>query len=156
MTKKKKKTPAKKPVKKKLKSSTKKPVATKKKLKKQTVKKQADQKLKSQKPATKKAPPKKTVDKQTKTSSTKKKRKTLSLAEQPGLSTEESKQWEKLTAKYKDEKATAYDMTKTFKSVSVIKHKEFGLGFVVSQYNHRLKVLFKEGMKILISNYKNK
>ena len=86
----------------------------------------------------------------------KKTRKKKSSAEPIGPSAEESKQWEKLLEQNKEEKAIPYNMKKTFESVSSIEHKSFGRGFIISQYNNRLKVLFKDGTKTLISNYQNK
>lgn len=148
MKKTKKKAGVKKAVKKKSQSSVKKSSSVKKK-----AKKSAGQKSKVQKPEAKKAPGKKAKPA---LKTKKRKRGGLSSSGVPGSSTEESKQWEKQMAKHKDILPKTYDMAKNFKSVSVIKHKEFGLGFIESQYNNRLKVLFKEGMKILVSNYKNK
>ena len=46
-------------------------------------------------------------------------------------------------------------MKKTYNDTSVIKHNSFGLGFILATYNNRLKVLFKEGTKTLISNYQD-
>jgi hypothetical protein len=34
-------------------------------------------------------------------------------------------------------------------------HKVLGWGFVLSNLNDRLEVLFKDGIKVLISNYKS-
>ena len=73
-----------------------------------------------------------------------------------GLSPEEKKQWQSFSEQSKGKKATPYDMKKSFDSVSYIDHKVFGTGFIVYQYNNRLKVLFKDGAKILISNYQGK
>ena len=66
---------------------------------------------------------------------------------------EDKKRWLELNDKHKGQKSLPYDMKKSFPAHSIIQHKVFGRGFIVSVYNNRLKVFFKGGSKVLISNY---
>ncbi|MDE0092694.1 MAG: hypothetical protein OXN83_05375, partial [Oligoflexia bacterium] len=118
--------------------------------KKATAKKSTSKKSAEKTPTTKKT----TQPSQTTTKiKTKRKRKTSS--EIAGPSAEESKQWQKLAKQYEGKKIPSYDMKKTYNDTPVIKHNNFGLGFILATYNNRLKVLFKEGTKTLISNYQD-
>ena len=116
-------------------------------------KKQSVQKTTAKKTATRKSKPASSLSPSKKSAPAKRKRKTATKV--AGPSTEESKQWEKLAKKYERKRVPSYDMKKTYNDISVIKHKSFGLGFIVTKYNNRLKVLFKDGTKTLISNYQN-
>ena len=98
------------------------------------------------KPAIKKAENKKLTKRQSK-------KKTAGKGLDSSL--EDSKAWQNLKEKYEGGKIVSYNMKKSFESEIAIKHKEFGLGFIISQYNNRLEVLFKDGRKKLISNYQN-
>jgi hypothetical protein len=62
--------------------------------------------------------------------------------------------WMSLQNKNKNIKAPAYNMQKTFAARSPISHKVLGWGYILSNNNDRLEVLFKDGIKNLISNYK--
>lgn len=69
---------------------------------------------------------------------------------------EDSKKWIDLKAKYGQEKAPAYSMSAAFEANQPIQHKVLGWGYILSVQNDRLEVLFEQGPKILISNYKSK
>ena len=62
--------------------------------------------------------------------------------------------WQTIHEKYKSEKALTYNMAKSFPPHKAIKHPAFGWGFVLSNQNDRLSVIFESGIKKLISNYK--
>ncbi len=68
--------------------------------------------------------------------------------------TEEQAKWVEMYNKYKDAQASNYDMKATFKAAAPIQHKVLGWGWVVSNENDRLEVLFKDGKRMLISNYR--
>ncbi len=63
--------------------------------------------------------------------------------------------WQKFFDTHKNEKAKQYNMRETFEAKSSLQHVKLGWGFILSNINDRLEVLFKEGIKILISNYKS-
>lgn len=62
--------------------------------------------------------------------------------------------WQKFYDAHKSEKAQNYNMREVFEARKPIQHVKLGWGFVLSNINDRLEVLFKEGIKVLISNYK--
>lgn len=66
---------------------------------------------------------------------------------------EEQARWIELHEKYKAEKAQAYDMKGTFETGKPLQHKLLGWGWILSNENDRLEVLFRDGKKMLISNY---
>lgn len=61
--------------------------------------------------------------------------------------------WQDLYEKYKSEKAQAYDMKGAFEAGKPLQHKILGWGWILSNENDRLEVLFKDGRRMLISNY---
>lgn len=63
-------------------------------------------------------------------------------------------QWAQLKEKYKALKPTAYKMSESFEARTPILHKVLGWGFIITNQNDRLEVLFQQGIKFLISNYK--
>lgn len=63
-------------------------------------------------------------------------------------------QWRALFEKSKSLKAPAYKMSDSFEARTPIVHKVLGWGFILTSQNNRLEVLFEEGLKVLISNYK--
>lgn len=63
-------------------------------------------------------------------------------------------QWEALREKTKLIKPLNYKMSESFEARIPIMHKVLGWGFVISNQNDRLEVLFKDGIRNLISNYK--
>lgn len=73
--------------------------------------------------------------------------------ERGNLSDEKAK-WQELNKRYGKEKAVAYKMSESFESLKPIQHKVLGWGFILTNDNNRLEVLFENGIKMLISNYK--
>lgn len=67
---------------------------------------------------------------------------------------EESKKWSDMRDKYGADKAVNYSMSGVFEANTSIQHKVLGWGWIVSVQNDRLEVLFEDGAKTLISNYK--
>ncbi len=63
-------------------------------------------------------------------------------------------QWMSLYERSKELEALPYKMSGTYEAKTAIMHKVLGWGFVLSSQNDRLEVLFKDGIKILIANYK--
>lgn len=82
----------------------------------------------------------------------KKSEETKARAEKLALS-EEEKKWSELYEKHKTEKTQSYDMKATFEAGKPLQHKILGWGWIISNDNDRLEVLFKDGKRILISNY---
>jgi len=67
---------------------------------------------------------------------------------------DEQVKWAEMYNKHKETQATSYDMKATFQAGVPIQHKVLGWGWVVSNENDRLEVLFKDGKRMLISNYR--
>lgn len=67
---------------------------------------------------------------------------------------DEKAKWQELNKRHGKDKAEAYKMTATFEALKPIQHKVLGWGFVLTNENDRLEVLFENGIKMLISNYK--
>lgn len=67
---------------------------------------------------------------------------------------DENKKWADYKEKYGSEKATNYSMSGVFEPHQPLQHKVLGWGYIVSIQNDRLEVLFEQGTKMLISNYK--
>ena len=63
-------------------------------------------------------------------------------------------QWKVLFDKAKGVKAVPYKMSDNYEAKTALLHKVLGWGFVLTSQNNRLEVLFKDGIKILIANYK--
>lgn len=70
-----------------------------------------------------------------------------------GTGSDDEKRWQDLHEKYSSDKAATYDMKATFEPGKPIQHKILGWGWILSNENDRLEVLFKDGKRILISNY---
>jgi hypothetical protein len=68
---------------------------------------------------------------------------------------DEKAKWAELFKKYGKEKAFNYKMTETYPSLIPLQHKVLGWGFVLTNDNDRLEVLFENGIRMLISNYKS-
>ncbi len=66
---------------------------------------------------------------------------------------EEEKKWSEIYEKHKADKTQSYDMKSTFESGKPLQHKILGWGWILSNDNDRLEVLFKDGRRMLISNY---
>ncbi len=67
---------------------------------------------------------------------------------------DEQVKWAEMYNKHKETQASSYDMKATFQAGIPIQHKVLGWGWVVSNDNDRLEVLFKDGKRMLISNYR--
>lgn len=66
-----------------------------------------------------------------------------------------TKKWENLQRRAKNVKAEPYSMRKAYAPKTAIQHKLLGWGFVLDNKNDRLEVLFRDGIRYLISNYQN-
>lgn len=73
---------------------------------------------------------------------------------QTKLEIDQNAKWSDLFEKYKGIKPVVYNMREVFESNQPLQHKILGWGWIMSNENDRLEVLFKDGKKILISNYK--
>lgn len=73
--------------------------------------------------------------------------------ERGNLSDEKAK-WAELNKKYGKDKAVPYKMSEKFQSMIPMQHKVLGWGFILTNENDRLEVLFETGIRMLISNYK--
>ncbi len=62
--------------------------------------------------------------------------------------------WLQLTNQYKAVKPVPYAMSEDYPPKSVISHKILGLGYVLTSLNNRIEVMFKDGKKTLVTNYK--
>lgn len=62
--------------------------------------------------------------------------------------------WNSLFKKAEEIKAAPYSMKNSYESKTAIHHKILGWGYILENKNDRLEVLFKDGIKFLISNYK--
>lgn len=65
------------------------------------------------------------------------------------------RKWAALQRKHGQVPAKEYKMTDMFEAKTPIMHKVHGWGFVMTNINDRLEVLFESGIKLLISNYKS-
>lgn len=66
---------------------------------------------------------------------------------------EEERRWNEFHEKHKSDNAQTYDMKATFEAAKPLQHKVLGWGWILSNDNDRLEVLFRDGKRILISNY---
>lgn len=62
--------------------------------------------------------------------------------------------WATLYKKAEQIDAKPYNMKQVFEEKTAIVHKVLGWGYILANRNDRLEVLFKDGIKHLISNYK--
>ena len=69
---------------------------------------------------------------------------------------EEVRKWIELKGKHGSDKAVNYSMSGTYPAQTPIQHKVLGWGYVLTNNNDRLEVLFETGKKVLISNYQPK
>lgn len=72
-----------------------------------------------------------------------------------GNAADEKAKWTELNKKYGKEKAVPYKMSDKFSSMIPMQHKVLGWGFILTNENDRLEVLFETGIRMLISNYKS-
>ncbi len=61
--------------------------------------------------------------------------------------------WAQLFNKSKKLAPVDYKMSQKYEAETPILHKVLGWGFILSNQNDRLEVLFQDGVKVLISNY---
>jgi hypothetical protein len=69
--------------------------------------------------------------------------------------TEDNKKWLEYQDRYGNERPQKYTMTGQFEAQRPIEHPKFGWGFVISNIEDRLEVLFDSGVRFLISNRKS-
>jgi hypothetical protein len=69
---------------------------------------------------------------------------------------EDLKKWHDMKEKFGHVKVLNYNLSGQFEAEAPINHKILGWGYVLSNQNDRLEVLFESGKKTLISNYKTK
>jgi len=62
--------------------------------------------------------------------------------------------WNSFFKKADDIKSAPYSMKNSYEPKTAITHKILGWGYILENKNDRLEVLFKDGIKFLISNYK--
>ena len=67
---------------------------------------------------------------------------------------EDFKKWSDLKEKHGQSKAVNYNLSSQFEAQIPLMHKVLGWGYILSNQNDRLEVLFETGRKTLISNYK--
>lgn len=65
-----------------------------------------------------------------------------------------SGKWNTLFKKADQIETNPYNMKAVFEEKTAIVHKVLGWGYILANRNDRLEVLFKDGIKYLISNYK--
>jgi hypothetical protein len=65
-----------------------------------------------------------------------------------------AQKWATLHKKSEQIEAKPYNMKAVFEEKTAIVHKILGWGYILANRNDRLEVLFKDGIKYLISNYK--
>lgn len=63
----------------------------------------------------------------------------------------EEKKWMMLYEKSRAIKTKPYDMNQNYKEETAIEHKTMGWGYIISSKDNRIEVLFREGVKILVS-----
>jgi hypothetical protein len=75
----------------------------------------------------------------------------------PGLTGEAQKlalKWRQLFEKTTEQDPTPYKMSGSYQAKTPIKHKVLGWGYVLSANNSRIEVLFQDGIKTLITDFK--
>jgi hypothetical protein len=65
-----------------------------------------------------------------------------------------AQKWTSLFKKAEAIESQPYNMRATYEEKTAIVHKILGWGYILANRNDRLEVLFKDGIKYLISNYK--
>jgi len=84
------------------------------------------------------------------------KKKRLTKAEKEAIAEVErlKEKWDELHALSEGQPAKKYAMTEDYEANMAVDHASLGWGYVLSSQNNRLEVLFEQGIKVLISNYK--
>ena len=83
------------------------------------------------------------------------KREKAALAAIEKTTADELKKWTDYKQKYGSEKALPYSMSSVYEAGKPLQHKVLGWGYIINVQNDRLEVLFENGPKMLISNYKS-
>ncbi len=83
------------------------------------------------------------------------KREKAALAAIEKTTADELKKWTDYKQKYGAEKALPYSMSSVYEAGKPLQHKVLGWGYIINVQNDRLEVLFENGPKMLISNYKS-
>ena len=65
---------------------------------------------------------------------------------------EHEKKWENLYKKAKDVKPATFRLSNAFSAKTALKHPIFGWGWIISNKNDRLQVMFKDKTRVLLSN----
>lgn len=65
-----------------------------------------------------------------------------------------AQKWVTLNKKAEQIETKPYNMKSVFEEKTAMMHKVLGWGYILANRNDRLEVLFKDGIKYLISNYK--
>ncbi len=65
-----------------------------------------------------------------------------------------AQKWSTLFKKSQQIESKPYNMKSSFEEKTAIVHKILGWGYILANRNDRLEVLFKDGIRYLISNYK--
>jgi hypothetical protein len=65
-----------------------------------------------------------------------------------------AQKWISLFKKADTIESKPYNMKASYSEKTAIVHKLLGWGYIMANRNDRLEVLFKDGIKYLISNYK--
>lgn len=65
-----------------------------------------------------------------------------------------AQKWTSLFKKADTIESKPYNMKQSYSEKTAIVHKVLGWGYIMANRNDRLEVLFKDGIKYLISNYK--
>lgn len=65
-----------------------------------------------------------------------------------------AQKWMTLYRRSKNMKAIPYNMRGEYEAKTAIEHKVLGWGYILANKNDRLEVLFKDGVRYLISNYR--
>ncbi len=68
------------------------------------------------------------------------------------LSSENEQKWELFFKKSKGIKPSVFDIAKKFEPKTPIEHPSFGWGWIMNRANDRLEVIFKDKVRLLISN----
>ena len=85
---------------------------------------------------------------------TKKKRMTKAEREAKEEADRLKEKWSELNSLSEGQPAKKYKLSEDFEPNMAIDHPKMGWGYVLSSQNNRIEVLFEEGIKVLISNYK--
>ncbi len=65
-----------------------------------------------------------------------------------------AKRWQSVFEQYGKAKAAPYTMSGSFEASQAIQHKVLGWGLILESRDNRIQVLFKDGVRTLITNYR--